>query len=85
MGTPKVIMARRGGHRGHPPQSLSAALQRVSTGDYTKRVRGWALSIPVCSIETRTGEGGVPIKVGEDTIGAREWSQRTVKRPPEVP
>jgi uncharacterized protein GlcG (DUF336 family) len=74
MGTPKVVIVRDG-----PPgvgtevtrrKAYTAAVQRVSTGDYTKRVsRPGAFNPGMFDSQLATGEGGVPIKVGDDTIG----------------
>jgi uncharacterized protein GlcG (DUF336 family) len=75
MGTPKVVIVRDG-----PPgvgtevtrrKAYTAAVQRVSTGDYTKRVSTpGAFNPGMFDSQLVTGQGGVPIKVGEDTIGA---------------
>ena len=74
IGTPKVVIVRDG-----PPgvgaevtrrTAYTAAVQRVSTGDYTKRVSTpGAFNPGMFDKELSTGEGGVPIKVGDDTIG----------------
>ena len=74
MGTPKVIIVRDG-----PPgvgtevtrrKAYTAAVQRVSTGDFTKRVSTpGAFNPGMYDSELATGQGGIPIKVGEDTIG----------------
>src|SRR5260370_29572762 len=71
---PKVIIVRDG-----PPgvgtevtrrKAYTSALQRVSTGDFTKRVSTpGAFNPAVYDTQLTTGQGGVPIKVGEDTIG----------------
>jgi uncharacterized protein GlcG (DUF336 family) len=51
-------------------KAYTAALQRVSTGDFTKRVSAPGAFNPGMYDSTlSTGQGGVPIKVGEDTIG----------------
>jgi uncharacterized protein GlcG (DUF336 family) len=73
-GTPKVLIVRDG-----PPgvgtevtrrKAYTAAVQRVSTGDYTKRVSTpGAFNPGMFDSQLATGQGGVPIKVGEDTIG----------------
>jgi uncharacterized protein GlcG (DUF336 family) len=73
-GTPKVVIVRDG-PRGVGPEvarrkAYTAALQRVSTGDFTKRVSApGAFNPGMYDKELSTGEGGVPIKVGQDTIG----------------
>ena len=73
-GAPKVVIVRDG-----PPgvgtevtrrKAYTAALQRVSTGDFTKRVSApGAFNPGMYDSQLTTGQGGVPIKVGEDTIG----------------
>jgi uncharacterized protein GlcG (DUF336 family) len=73
-GAPKVVIVRDG-----PPgvarestrrKAYTAAVQRVSTGDFTKRIETpGAFNPTVFDRELATGPGGVPIKVGEDTIG----------------
>jgi uncharacterized protein GlcG (DUF336 family) len=73
-GTPKVVIVRDG-PRGVGPEvarrkAYTAAMQRISTGDYTKRVSApGAFNPGMYDSELSTGEGGVPIKVGDDTIG----------------
>ena len=74
IGTPKVVIVRDG-----PPgvgaevtrrKAYTAAVQRVSTGDYTKRVSTpGAFNPGMFDSQLATGQGGMPIKVGEDTIG----------------
>jgi uncharacterized protein GlcG (DUF336 family) len=74
IGTPKVVIVRDG-----PPgvgaevtrrTAYTAAVQRVSTGDYTKRVSTpGAFNPGMFDSQLATGQGGMPIKVGEDTIG----------------
>jgi uncharacterized protein GlcG (DUF336 family) len=74
MGAPKVVIVRDG-----PPgvgtevtrrKAYTAALQRVSTGDFTKRVSTpGAFNPGMFDSQLATGQGGIPIKVGEDTIG----------------
>jgi uncharacterized protein GlcG (DUF336 family) len=73
-GAPKVLIVRDG-----PPgvarestrrKAYTAAVQRVSTADFTKRIETpGAFNPTVFDRELATGAGGVPIKVGEDTIG----------------
>jgi uncharacterized protein GlcG (DUF336 family) len=73
-GMPKVVIVRDG-----PPgvaaestrrKAYTAAMQRVSTGDFTKRVSTPGAFDPrIYDPQLTTGLGGVPIKVGEDTIG----------------
>jgi uncharacterized protein GlcG (DUF336 family) len=74
LGMAKVVIVRDG-----PPgvgtevtrrKAYTAALQRVSTGDFTKRISTpGAFNPAVFDTQLATGQGGVPIKVGEDTIG----------------
>jgi uncharacterized protein GlcG (DUF336 family) len=74
LGSPKVVIVRDG-----PPgvarestrrKAYTAAVQRVSTAEFTKRISAPnAFNPTVYDRELATGGGGVPIKVGEDTIG----------------
>jgi uncharacterized protein GlcG (DUF336 family) len=74
LGNPKVVIVRDG-----PPgvgaevtrrKAYTAAVQRVSTADYTKRVsQPGAFNPGTYDGQLTTGAGGVPIKVGEDTVG----------------
>jgi uncharacterized protein GlcG (DUF336 family) len=75
MGTPKLILVGDGAR----PLTLevtrrkayTSAMQRVSTGDFTKRVSTPGAFTPgMYDSQLTTGLGGVPIKVGDDTIGA---------------
>jgi uncharacterized protein GlcG (DUF336 family) len=51
-------------------KAYTSAMQRVSTGDYTKRVTTpGAFNPGQFDKELTTGLGGLPIKAGEDTIG----------------
>ena len=73
-GTPKVIIVRDGpagvGTEVTRRKAYTAAVQRVSTGDFTKRVSTPGAFNPGMYDSTlTTGQGGVPIKVGEDTVG----------------
>jgi uncharacterized protein GlcG (DUF336 family) len=73
-GTPKVVIVRDGPPGVGPEvarrKAYTAALQRVSTGDFTKRVSTPGAFNPGMFDSTlSTGQGGVPIKVGEETIG----------------
>jgi uncharacterized protein GlcG (DUF336 family) len=74
MGTPKLILVGDGAR----PLTLevtrrkayTSAMQRVSTGDFTKRVSTpGAFNPGMYDKELTTGQGGLPIKAGEDTIG----------------
>jgi uncharacterized protein GlcG (DUF336 family) len=73
-GAPKLVIVRDG-PRGVGPEvarrkAYTAAMQRISTGDFTKRVsQPGAFNPGMYDPELSTGEGGVPIKVGDDTIG----------------
>ena len=73
-GLPKVEIVRDG-PRGVGPdvamrKAYTAAMVRVSTGDYTKRVsQPGAFNPGMYDSQLSTGQGGVPIKVGDDTIG----------------
>ena len=73
-GAPKLIIVRDG-PRGVGPEvarrkAYTAALQRVSTGDFTKRVSTpGAFNPGQFDSQLTTGLGGLPIKAGEDTIG----------------
>jgi uncharacterized protein GlcG (DUF336 family) len=74
LGAPKVVIVRDG-----PPgvarestrrKAYTAAVLRVSTADYTKRIANPnAFNPGMYDSELATGPGGVPIKAGEDTIG----------------
>ncbi|HLH96124.1 MAG TPA: heme-binding protein [Xanthobacteraceae bacterium] len=73
-GTPKVVIVRDGpqgvGTESTRRKAYTAAMLRVSTGDYTKRIANpGAFNPGVYDPELATGAGGVPIKAGEDTIG----------------
>jgi len=73
-GLPKVVIVRDGpqgvGRESTRRKAYTAALLRVSTGDYTKRIANpGAFNPGVYDPELATGAGGVPIKAGEDTIG----------------
>jgi uncharacterized protein GlcG (DUF336 family) len=73
-GAPKVVIVRDGppgvGRESTRRKAYTAAVQRVSTGDFTKRVSTpGAFNPGMYDPDLSTGLGGVPIKVGEDTIG----------------
>jgi uncharacterized protein GlcG (DUF336 family) len=73
-GLPKVVIVRDGpagvGTEVTRRKAYTAAVQRVSTGDFTKRVSApGAFNPGMYDSQLATGQGGVPIKVGEDTIG----------------
>ena len=74
LGAPKVVIVRDGppgvGRESTRRKAYTAAVQRVSTGDFTKRVSTpGAFNPGMYDPDLSTGLGGVPIKVGEDTIG----------------
>jgi uncharacterized protein GlcG (DUF336 family) len=74
LGNPKVHIVRDG-PRGVGPEvtlrkAYTAALLRVSTGDYEKRIAQGAFNPGQFDAKLSAGAGGVPIKVGDDTIGA---------------
>jgi uncharacterized protein GlcG (DUF336 family) len=51
-------------------KAYTSAILRVSTGDFTKRVSTpGAFNPAVFDPQLSTGQGGLPIKVGDDTIG----------------
>jgi uncharacterized protein GlcG (DUF336 family) len=73
-GLPKVVIVRDGppgvGRESTRRKAYTAAVSRQSTGDYTKRIANpGAFNPGMYDPELATGLGGVPIKVGEDTIG----------------
>ena len=73
-GMPKVVIVRDGppgvGGESTRRNAYTAAVLRVSTGDFTKRIATpGAFNPAVYDPQLATGPGGVPIKVGEDTIG----------------
>src|ERR1700730_3841492 len=66
-GTPKVVIVRDGppgvGRESTRRKAYTAAVLRVSTGDYTKRVSTpGAFNPGIYDPELSTGQGGVPIK-----------------------
>jgi uncharacterized protein GlcG (DUF336 family) len=74
LGTPKVLIVRDGPPGVGPEvtrrKAYTAAVQRVSTADYTKRVTTpGAFNPGQFDAQLATGAGGVPIKAGEETIG----------------
>jgi uncharacterized protein GlcG (DUF336 family) len=73
-GLPKVVIVRDGppgvGRESTRRKAYTAAVQRVSTADFTKRVTTpGAFNPGAYDADLATGAGGLPIKVGEDTIG----------------
>jgi uncharacterized protein GlcG (DUF336 family) len=74
LGKPKVVIVRDGppgvGAESTRRKAYTAAVLRVSTADYTKRISNpGAFNPGVYDPELATGPGGLPIKAGEDTIG----------------
>jgi uncharacterized protein GlcG (DUF336 family) len=74
LGSPKVVIVRDGpagvGSEVTRRKAYTSAVQRVSTGDFTKRISTPGAFNPAqFDTQLATGQGGVPIKVGEDTIG----------------
>jgi uncharacterized protein GlcG (DUF336 family) len=73
-GMPKLVIVRDG-PRGVGPEvarrkAYTAAVLRVSSGDFGKRIATpGAFNPGMYDRELSGGEGGVPIKVGDDTIG----------------
>jgi uncharacterized protein GlcG (DUF336 family) len=72
-GLPKVMIVRDG-VRGVGPEvtlrkAYTAATQRVSTGDLAKRIASGGFNPGQFDSQLSPGLGGVPIKVGDDTIG----------------
>ena len=74
-GTPKVVIVRDGPVGGVATEvtrrkAYTAATQRQSTGDFTKRVTTpGAFNPGQFDSQLSTGQGGLPIKIGDDTIG----------------
>jgi uncharacterized protein GlcG (DUF336 family) len=73
-GMPKVVIVRDGpvgvARESTRRKAYTAAVMRVSTGDFTKRISTpGAFNPAVYDPQLATGRGGVPIKVGDDTIG----------------
>ena len=75
LGAPKVVIVRDGppgvGPEVNRRKAYTAAVQRQSTSEYTKRVSTpGAFNPGQFDSQLSTGAGAVPIKIGEDTIGA---------------
>ena len=73
-GAPKVVIVRDGppgvGTQSTRRKAYTAAILRVSTAEYTKRISTpGAFNPGQFDAQLATGGGGVPIKVGNDTIG----------------
>jgi uncharacterized protein GlcG (DUF336 family) len=74
-GTPKLILVGDGAGplttEVTRRKAYTSARQRVSSGDFTKRVSTpGAFNPGLYDPQLTTGQGAVPIKVGDDTIGA---------------
>jgi uncharacterized protein GlcG (DUF336 family) len=74
LGNPKIVIVRDGppgvGRESTRRKAYTAAVQRVSTAEFTKRISAPGAFNPTqFDHELATGGGGVPIKAGEDTIG----------------
>jgi uncharacterized protein GlcG (DUF336 family) len=74
LGTPKVVIVRDGppgvGRESTRRKAYTAATTRISTAEFTKRISApGAFNPTMYDPQLATGGGGVPIKVGEDTIG----------------
>jgi uncharacterized protein GlcG (DUF336 family) len=75
LGAPKVVIVRDGppgvGPEVNRRKAYTAAVQRQATSAYTERVsKPGAFNPGQFDTQLSTGAGAVPIKVGEDTIGA---------------
>jgi uncharacterized protein GlcG (DUF336 family) len=73
-GLAKIVIVRDGpqgvGRESTRRKAYTAALQRVSTADFTKRISTPGAFNPTqFDRELATGPGGVPIKAGNETIG----------------
>jgi uncharacterized protein GlcG (DUF336 family) len=73
-GMPKLVLIRDApggvGREVTRRKAYTAAVLGVSTGDFTKRVSTpGAFNPAIYDPQLSTGQGGVPIKVGNDTIG----------------
>jgi uncharacterized protein GlcG (DUF336 family) len=75
LGAPKVVIVRDGppgvGPEVNRRKAYTAAVQRQATSAYTERVsKPGAFNPGQFDSQLSTGAGAVPIKIGEDTIGA---------------
>jgi len=73
-GMPKVVIVRDGpvgvARESTRRKAYTAAVLRISTGEFTKRISTPGAFNPAAfDPQLATGAGGVPIKVGDDTIG----------------
>jgi len=73
-GTPQVLIVGDGAgalsREVARRKAYTAAMLRVSTADFAKRVAGGGFNPAVFDTQLATAVGGVPIKVGNDTIAA---------------
>jgi uncharacterized protein GlcG (DUF336 family) len=74
-GTPKLVLVGDGAgaltREITRRKAYTAAMLRVTTADFAKRVAApGAFNPAIYDPQLTTGQGGVPIKVGDDTIGA---------------
>ena len=74
LGKPKIVIVRDGpagvGAESTRRKAYTAALQRVSTADFTKRISTPGAFNPAqFDHDLATGPGGLPIKFGNETIG----------------
>ncbi|HXP92457.1 MAG TPA: heme-binding protein [Candidatus Binatia bacterium] len=73
-GMPKVVLVGDGAggfsREVTRRKAYTSALLGISTGDFTKRVAAGGFNPAVYDPQLAMGLGGVPIKVGNDTIGA---------------
>ena len=73
-GQPKIVIVRDGpqgvGRESTRRKAYTAAMQRVTTADFTKRISTPGAFNPTqFDRQLATGPGGVPIKFGDETIG----------------
>jgi len=74
LGQAKIVIVRDGpqgvGRESTRRKAYTAAMQRVSTTDFTKRISTPGAFNPTqFDANLATGPGGVPIKAGEETVG----------------
>jgi len=74
LGVPKVLIVGDGAgtlsREVARRKAYTAAQLKVATADFAKRVAGGGFNPAVFDTQLVTAVGGLPIKVGEDTIGA---------------
>jgi uncharacterized protein GlcG (DUF336 family) len=73
-GTPTLVLMGDGagalGREVSRRKAFTSAFLRVSTGDFNKRVAGGGFNPSAFEPQLVTAQGGLPIKVGNDTIAA---------------